>query len=208
MGAILGAVLSTFFFGIHTLVRGFPASREGLELAGLHVSGTLSKNPATNLPSLRKLVAYMTKEDHPEGASLLLCKGKGYCFGEELKELLQKNNRKVFLINCTAEDIAKEENVKTLAQFLDDESISEAFEVLTSKKFRLLLPELKKRYEWIITIVNEAPGSVEAEILLSIFDYAAFIISGETNNQLYHLIQTIKKECKENVTTFLITEEI
>jgi hypothetical protein len=222
LGAVLGALLISFYIGIKDLIRGLPASREGLELAGLHVSGEISKSPVKNIAALKRLAGFLSRsKDSAEGSSFLLCKGNGCCLGEEVKNILEKSGSKVLIIDCTEKaDAGKGKGQIPLALCLEDWdilnddrleklSVSEngAFELLISKKFRMLLEELKKRYEWVIAVVNATPISGEAESLISIFDWAAFYISGETQHELYHLIQTLKKEGKENFTTFLLTEE-
>lgn len=227
LGVIIGALMTSFAVVTRSVVQGFPASKEGLELSGLHVSGTLSKTSDDNIQTVRRLAAFISKkESAAQSSTLLLANGRGYDCSSDITTLLHKKGLNVLVMDFTDTENTSETSQKNLLQYLEGQisappiekgtqhdklylggSYGDTFEKISSRKFRDLLSQLKEQYDWIIAVTNDTPESVEVEAMIRIFDYAALNVNGETLNKFYQLIQTLKKEGKDNVTSFLITED-
>lgn len=227
LGAIFGAIATSCGVITRNVIRGFPASKESLELANLHVSGNVSKNKAPNIETMRRLAIFLDhNKEMTTGSSLLMANGKGFDSSHEILKLLHLKGMRVLQMDFSSAYHSEKTSSTGVVQYLEGQiddipiekgvqhdklylgaTYDQAFGKLTSKKFHNLLSQLKEQYDWIIAITKDTPESVEVEALIRIFDYTALNISGETLDQLYQLIQTIKKEGKDSFTTFLITED-
>ncbi|MFQ5730065.1 MAG: hypothetical protein ACE5GN_06865, partial [Waddliaceae bacterium] len=232
--AILGGILGAFFTlgGLlsQLIVKGVPASKENLELAGVHVSGIISpKNEEQNLKTLRRLMAHLCpqatvskKERH--GQSLAFIKGKGRDISEDFATLLSKRGHKVLLLDMNLNTGSQSEPGSGLLQFLEGEieapkivhsqffdriqaggTSSYSNELIGSEKFLKLLDQLNKQYDWIIGITNTDPDSAETENLFHIFDHALINISSETLQDLHHIIHLALDLPPERKVSFIKT---
>ena len=226
LGACFGVLLSLGWVAGHALAVGINPSKDNLQRAGFHVSGTLSMQTEAplnslrdgDLETLRSLVNYFSSA---QSASLLLIQEGGPdCVGN-VAELLFKRGLKVLVIDlcfdcchkpCSgliqylegSEKTPHIEN-KQSGDFLASGGVTRfAAEMLGSARFTSLLEGLEKKYDWILAYSNAALDSAEAETLLSIFSRAAVILTDQTLNELDFCLRQAQNP--EKRITFLLNK--
>jgi len=215
-GSILGAFFTMGGLIAKVILRGIPASKENLELAGVHVSGNLTVDPAKNLKTFRRLITQLPTavpgtDTERSGQSLVFIKGKGTDFSRDIAMLMSRKGLKVLILDLKFDKEPEPQQLPGLLQYLEgeaqepqihpykfhDEMISGGVssysnEYIGSRAFRDLLTKLKTQYDWIIGITNATPDSPEAEHLLNHFDHAVINVCKETLPDLNHIIHLAK----------------
>ena len=215
LGGILGLCLGIGAQLALTLYRGIPASKENLSLAGVHVSGTLTKNEEENRETFRRLFANLLGNAlHPTtntlGSTIVLL-NSSCADPKEIATLMSKKGWKVLLLNLTFDQPTDSQHPPALLQYLEgyaaspkihnrgtyDEidsggASSYANELLSSKAFLLLIEKLKDHYDWIIGISKAQSNSPEAEMMVKLFDHSVIAIHGETLDDLSRIIHLAK----------------
>lgn len=163
----------------------------------------------SDLDTLRRLIAFAG--DGAAGAAaqhaLLLLMGTGPDYAANLAELMAKKGLKVLLLDLyfgASRPHGEQSPTEGLLQYLEStgqrppsithgphfDSVAAggmsryACELLGSEKFKGLLDEYLKTYDWVIGSSKAAVGGAEAEVLLDIFPAAAVSVMGETLPQL------------------------
>jgi uncharacterized protein involved in exopolysaccharide biosynthesis len=225
IGGILGGLLSACAIIANSLIRGFPASKENLELYGMHVAGMLSKDKVQNVKSLKRLISFFN-HSHQQSLSLLFVRGQKYDCLQQTAQLLQMKGDSVLLLK---ENLLNQPIVpyyEKLTKYLDGTtalpidkgetcdilSLGCSLEDMLSKsgslKMKILLSQLKEKYRWVIADASSPVNSIEIEELIQTFDSAVCIVNQEPVNTFTQLIQTLKNEGKVNLTSFLIVEDL
>lgn len=224
LGALLGAIFSSAGLIVANVARGFPASKESLELAGLHVSGTITSDKAANREAIKSLSRFLNRHK-ASSASILFAQGGKQGAAIELAAILQRQGEEVLLLKVGSgiKGIAKEEPAapfKWLSEKVENMPIEkgasfselsvqapfqELLATLSYQKFQNFLKTLKTHYNFVIA---ESDCPVEdVKEMISLFDFSAITLSNTPMAKLQPLIQTLKDEGKESVTSFLIVED-
>ncbi|NGX42995.1 MAG: hypothetical protein K940chlam7_01285 [Chlamydiae bacterium] len=231
LGGILGAFLTLGGLLSQLILKGVPASEENLKLAGVHVSGVVKPGgKEQNLKTLRRLLAYLSSHSsvstqEEKGQSLSFIQGNGMDLSEEFATLMSKRGHKVLLLDMTFSQRSQPQQEAGLLQFLEGEAsaptilssdlfdrihfggtCSHSNELVGSKRFLVLLDQLKTQYDWVVGVTNAKPASAEAENILHLFDNAAITISSETLQDLSQLIHLISNFPEEHKVSFMITD--
>lgn len=209
LGAIFGAILTMGLLITEVMLKGIVASRENLELRGLHISD-----------SLRRLTTYLhhptsTSED---GKTLIMinCSKEA---AEETAVLFSRKREKSVILDLTfmqgaGDGLLKylegEAPVPTILKSDRYDTIpsggecSYKHELISSKAFDALLLKLKKEYQWVIAITDVEPSSPDAEYLLNTFDHALINAQGETLQELKLPIRAAQDSDNPKKISFLI----
>jgi len=227
LGGLLGGFFSAGFVFAQTIVKGIPASKDHLELSGVHVSGVMAKNREENLHTLRRFIAYLAPRlSGKSSQTLALIKGKGRDYSQDIAALLSKQGFSVMLLDLTFEKTeASQQQPSGLLQYLEGEAsfptISHqerwdsidsggfchfSHERLGSQKFLHLIDDLKSRYDWVIGITNVLPNEPEAENFIHLFDHAVVTIHQETQKDLKPVIQLALNVSPEKKVSFVISK--
>lgn len=233
LGSLLGFLGSSSFLFAQTMLRGVPASKENLELAHFHVSGSISpfqgeETSATyplldgDLDALRRLIARFENEipDQRKARKILLIQGRGPDYFNTLAMLLSKKGQRIVKLNLCFD---KESPAKGLLQYLEkevDEPVIEKLsgfdwipsggasryseELLRSPRFNALLERLEMKYDWILATSSTSIPSAEAENLSLLFDGVALTITNESIQSVIAFSKTLPTE-KQEALTFLFS---
>jgi tyrosine-protein kinase Etk/Wzc len=229
LGSILGLLLGMGSQLIYAIFHGIRASKDNLNLAGVHVSGMITKNKEENRETFRRVVARLLNTPfslltNREGSTFALI-NSSVIDPKEIITLMNKKGWKVLLLNLTFAQSLDQEQLPALLQYLEGAVASPkihkrelydeidsggkslyANELLTSKTFLLLIEKLKGHYDWIIGISSASPCSSEAEMMLKLFDHSLIALSTETLNELSRIIQLAKATATTKKTSFLFVK--
>jgi tyrosine-protein kinase Etk/Wzc len=203
LGAFLGLLGACSLFTLQAMRRGIKASSTNLRLADQFVAGSLSSQEPLNgadLATLRRLSTYLFLTE--AGKSALLVQGKGPDYSQFLASLLAKQQRKVIVINLTADThvntdqpglydyLEGKASTPYIARGNDYDQILAgginhyAKELVSSLRFTDLLKQLSKDYDQLIAVAKVLPMSPEAESYAQLFDSVAVSLSTETIEEL------------------------
>lgn len=236
LGALLGFSGYSCFLFTRTMIQGVPASKDNLQLAQFHVSGSITpfqgdESAATpplidgDLDTLRRLIAHfeMRCETKTLAKTILLLKGKGTDFSNTLAMLLSKKGQRILKISLS---FTKASESSGLLQYLEGATTEprteklDGFdwipsggtsryseELLLSPRFKKLIETLQLRYDWIIAVSDSLALSAEGENLARLFDGTAIVVTDESIQDLIRFSKTLP-ELKQDALTFVFSQPI
>lgn len=170
-----------------------------------------------DLETLRRLSAFFMesrpKDEQSEKIpknTILLLENNGPNYAYILALLMSKNGLKILLVDLCFDD-PKENVGGGLLQYLQggsevkithENGIDKVYsggicryanELLCSQKFKSLIHNWQKKYDWVIAFTRFSPCSATAENLLAQFSNAAITLSHETLSQLQSCIRNSNK---------------
>lgn len=185
----------------------------------------------SDLETLRRLTSFLchdqteTTNEISQHQSLLIVKGRGVDYSSCLAELLVKKGLKVLLMPITFDLPAKENDLPGLLQYLEGKSewpkiekkrvydlmshggISRfGTEMIGSASCKKLMNQLKVDYDWIISVTNATPTSVEAETTLKLFDHGVINVTNENVSDLKHYFNMNEESITKNRLSFIFTD--
>ncbi len=223
---ILGAFLGTFFMVSSILTkaifRGIPVSKKNLELAKVHVAGTLSQD-WDDLEVLRRLNGYFASSSSQIKKSVLFLQGKAPNYSKNLANLLSKQGSKVVMLSLDFNEKSEQGDGSGLLQYLEGKISSPkitqvngldliasggyspyGYELAQNKLFDELISKLKMRYDWVIVTCSIGPDTAEAEGLIKHFDCTIVNVQDETLQDLNSIISIAKDEKSPHKISFVI----
>lgn len=174
LGAILGFCLATGIILVRTMVNGFPASQENLELAGVKIIGSMSKQRDTEI----NIISWLNRNNMAQCAII----GESVQhFARQIASRVSSQGKKVLIIKMgSMEEAEAGDEYDTL--FINE----------TSHEACDLANELKKyidQYDLIIVCSTAKPLSLSTEVVLDQVDAAFVAVTDETDSQLQPLIR-------------------
>lgn len=174
LGAILGFCFACGTLLIKSMVNGFPASQENLELAGVKIMGSLSKPRETEINVLSWLNRNQVTQCAIIGESIQY-------FTRQIASRLSSQGKKVLVIEMGAvEELESSEEFDCL--FMNETS-HEACDLSNALK------KYVDQYDLIIVSLVAKPLSLYTEVILDQVDTAFISLTDETDAYLQPLIQ-------------------
>lgn len=227
IGGLLGAILATAATIASGILKGFPASKECLELAGVHVSGSISHQKDSNRRTLKNLKRFLNSkaklartgnESESHGMAFLLAGERKFFEEEELffSAFKEQQEKTLFLREGREETppqwlfgkvedfpISSHTNCSELSLEIP---LVDLLTYLNFQQLQKIFQDLKARYRFVIA---ESQGRLEdLKEIISFVDCAAIQLSeSQPMATLKPFIQTLKEEGKTPVTTFIIMED-
>lgn len=201
------AVFSRSF--LQTVLRGFPSSLEKLSAMRYPILGELSPfcdgketEPigGSDLEALRKISLFL--DEPPQGKIVGLIEGKGPDYSYALAGHFARTSLRSLIIRCDFNPKFSVQDTPGLLQFLNQETelpirnrqegdylpsggyTPYGAEILRSDRFRLLLEQVKMKYDFIFLVFRAPIQSVESFSALSFCDRAIVTVSNESTEQL------------------------
>jgi hypothetical protein len=219
LGGILGAFLSLSGVIASAIRHGVPASKENLELAEVHVAGTISSRK-DDLDVLRRLSAFF-KSTFFTNQSLLFLQSKAPNYCRNFATLLKKQGDSVVILSLDFNE--KSEGKEGLLQYIEGK-ISKprimsidgidtiaaggfspySYELLQNGMFENLLHDLKRDYKWVIATCSITPDTAEAQGLIRLFDSAIINVHDEKLQDLAPIIDLAKNPHSSLKISFVI----
>ena len=188
IGAFLGALVTFAGCFIYYLYRGFPLTLRNMRVRGEKVIGPLNKKD--DIEVLRRFSLLLKGEKKsPIVACLVL--GNGDDYAPSFAELLNKEGKRVLVMDLNFKKKVKESNLPGLIHYLEGDAkipsirvkhygdyipmggnTSFGDEILRSRKFETFLNEMKKEYE---VILLSLPIGLENSLPKSFFGSADVI---------------------------------
>lgn len=221
-GAFVLAALFYFYFLIHALIKGMPASLSTLRLMGGHTSGTFSSTshlllnqlPDQDLETLRAMASFLLERKNDQAViGLLSRRGSNFCFN--LAHLLSMHHQKILIIDCNFDRIVAPQDQPGLWQYINhtvgdlpirhekhyDQLNSGAatrhgVELLASPVFSKVLAECKSRYDFIFLLRQTTLSSQDAAQILQLSNLAIVTADEESQDVLKPYLQWSRQ--KEN----------
>ena len=231
LGGIIGLIFGISGQLASSAFRGLPASKENLELADAHVSGSISLTSQDNRETLRRLISHLCSNTPAsgslatKGSTLAVVNGSGIDPSHEIALLMHKKGWKVLLLNLNFDQSAETGQSPTLLQYLEGQAAAPfiqhtgqydeiksggnspfANELMSSKAFLNLIEKLKGHYDWIIGTSDATPNSPNAETLLNVFDHAVVNIHGESIEELRRILLLAQQAPSNKKVSFIFSE--
>lgn len=179
LGAILGFCLSCGVLLVKTMINGFPASQENLELAGVKIVGCLSKPRETEI----NVLTWLNRNEITQCAII----GESIQhFTRQVASRLSSQGKKILVIE-----------MGTVEVFEQNEEFDSLFINETSLEACNLSNEMKKyidQYDLVIVSSTAKPLSLSTEVILDQVDTAFIAVTDETDAQLQPLIHRSKHQ--------------
>ncbi len=198
VGGILGGSFTFFFLLLQMMFRGFPLTKEKLQIMGYPLLGEISDSLdgmqdgaciGQDLLFLRATMLFLKQKK----IGLILGKGPDYSFA--LGAYLSQLGKKVILVRCDFDRIHKEHE-KGLLQVLQgqEESILRwkgidclfsggytpyGVELLQSLPFKALIARYEAMYDYCLIVVRSPLDHMESSIILGDVDQAIVTVSDE-----------------------------
>jgi uncharacterized protein involved in exopolysaccharide biosynthesis len=215
VGAFVLAALFYFYFLIHSLIKGLPASLSTLRLMGGHTSGIFSSNthlslnklPDQDLETLRAMASFLLERKNDQSVIGLLSKrGSHFCFN--LAHLLSLHHQKILIIDCNFDRIVAPQDQPGLWQYLNHTAgdlpirhekhydlltsggtTRHGVELLASPIFSKVLAECKSRYDFIFLLRQTSLSSQDAAQILQLSNLAIITADEEAQDVLKPYLQ-------------------
>lgn len=208
IGLVGGAFITSLFVIAQGLVFSIPLTKANLSLNGYKVAGTLNykRRDETlppydeNLNTLRKALDFLPENSH----LISLIRGDGISYGTLLFEILQKQGKKVCLLDISNKGELSLENLIKNAEANDYLYIKNdrfAFETLTSQAFDRYLNGLRQHYDMI---VFNYPGSMTDATSLALIRKADASIVGLATEHLDNVKEVLNIINNEELNVIFI----
>lgn len=205
---LLSCLLIYLYYFFKSLNQGFPASLETLKMKGEHTCGfllskttlSLQEMAKANLETLRNIVSLL-KSPQPLITTLFI--GDNLNYSKILAELLSLYDKKTVILECPFATNPTQAQSLGVLQFLDHQIEAlpiqkEAYfdfipsggnslfatELISQKKFKQMLEQLKTQYDCILLLSTMPCASTENIVLLEYTDVAIISLESDSLEQL------------------------
>ena len=198
-GGFLGAFLMISTLFARALLFGLSATKDNLELSGVHVSGVI-KEMSNNEKAYRRFLSYIAT-----GSSIALINGKSYI--TDIAKIIAKRGRSALVIDFSPYHTNERAEI-VKGEFFDTLTIASnsTLDFICTDEFLSQFEDLKKQYDWVLANFNIAASDPEVEMMYNSFANLGIFVYDESLQSLQNVITLAKKSPQNKKVSFFLCD--